>query len=108
MAVDARFALIDLAGLAMEQDTKPARTDIANAVRRCRQVTMDQAGANTMTADLEVAAAILFAQLGTKAAALVDENAELIGRVAAALLEYGELDGDAIDRIMGESDAPAA
>ena len=62
-------------------------------MRRCRKIAMDRAGADRMTADLEVQSAILFAQLGVRFAALVDEHAELIDRVAGALLERGELTG---------------
>ena len=102
LAIDARLALIDLAGLATEQQTGPAETDIGNAMRRCRKIAMDRAGADRMTADLEVQSAILFAQLGVRVAALVDEHAELIDRVAGALLERGELTGDQVDAIMGD------
>ena len=102
LAKDERFALIDLAGVCTEQQIRPARTDVKNAMRRCRKIAMDQAGTDTMTPALEIEAAILFAQLGVRAAELVDSNREMIDRVAGALLEHGELDGDAIDHIMGD------
>lgn len=95
-----RLALIDLSGLATEQDIAPAMGDFQKAMRRCRQMAMDRAGADRMTVELEVEAATLFAQLGVRACGLVGDHNELIDRVAAALLEHGELTGDGIDRIM--------
>lgn len=59
-------------------------------------------GADEMTPALETESATLFAQFGVKAAALVDDHADLINAIARALLDHGdgELTGAEIDAIM--------
>ena len=102
-----RLALVDLAGLATESEIEPAMGDFQKALGRCRRMAMDSA-ADTMTpVELEIETAVRFWQLGVKASALVDEHAELIDAVASALLEHGELDGEAIDKVIRGEDVAA-
>jgi hypothetical protein len=101
-AVLERLALIDLAGVATEQEITPCEGDIKNAMAGIRKIVLARDGADPMTAvEVEVEVATLFAQLGYRAAALVDDNRDLIDSVARALLDRGELTGDQVDAIMG-------
>jgi hypothetical protein len=101
IAIDARSALVDLAGVCMERESPPARADIRNASRRCGKIVRARHDADTMTAAaLETEAAILFGRFGIRAAALVDDNRALIDAVAAALIRRGELTGDQVDAII--------
>lgn len=69
-------------------------------MRRCRKIVMARHDTDTMTAALETEATVLLAQLAVTAAELVDSNRDLIDAIAAALLEHGEPDGGAVDRIV--------
>ena len=100
LAIDARLVLVDLAGLATEQQTGPAETDIKNAMRRCRKIVMERHDTDEMTAALETEAGVLFAQLAVRAAELVDNNRQAIDAVATVLLERGTLTGSEIDAIL--------
>jgi len=94
-----KLALVDMADICSEKEMADASADIKSVTNRCRQMAMD-ANADMTAAEVEIETAILFWQLGVRAAGLVDDHADTIDAVAAELVKHGELDGDAIDRIM--------